>query len=380
MSRFLLALLLLIAPLSGCGLWGGDEDANDDDSADGDGDDDSADGASEEEDERVPVRIQTLERGPISERIATSATVDSDQRADILVETGGTVEKIHVEEGAEVNAGQVLASLRNPQLKGEFDRAKAEYERAKEDFESVKSLFDKGFVARNEFDTASYTFDTSRLSFDQSREAYSARELTTPIRGTVSLRDLRYGEIVAPPRLAFQVVDMTRLKVDISLPERDLARIAAKQIARIRTQVLKDVEVGGVVQRISPVVDPATGTVKVTIAVDPGQQKLRPGMFVNVDVIVNTHEEAILLPKRALVYAEGKPYVFVLERKDEQTTAKRNAVQLGVSEDDQVEVLEGVDAGDQVIIVGQSTLRDGGTVRVHEPKGSDVEAPSGKVD
>lgn len=372
MSRFLLALLLVMAPLSGCGLLGGDEEANDDDSADGD--DDSAD--AEEEDERVPVRVQTLERGPISERIATSATVDSDQRADILVETSGTVETIHVEEGAKVSAGQVLASLRNPRLKGEFDRAKAEYDRAKEDFGSVKSLFDKGFVARKEYDTASYTFDTSRLSFEQSREAYSARELTTPIRGTVSLRDLRYGEIVAPPKLAFQIVDMSRLKVDLSLPERDLARVAASQTARIRTEVLEDVEIGGKVQRISPVVDPKTGTVKVTIAVEPGQQKLRPGMFVNVDIIVDTHEDAVLLPKRALVYAEGRPYVFVLVTKDEHTTAKRKAVKLGVSEKDSVEVLEGVDAGEQVIIVGQSTLRDGGTVRVHEPKGVDSEEPS----
>lgn len=371
MSRFLLALLLVMAPLSGCGLLGGDEEANDDDSADGD--DDSAD--AEEEDERVPVRVQTLERGPISERIATSATVDSDQRADILVETSGTVETIHVEEGAKVSAGQVLASLRNPRLKGEFDRAKAEYDRAKEDFGSVKSLFDKGFVARKEYDTASYTFDTSRLSFEQAREAYSARELTTPIRGTVSLRDLRYGEIVAPPKLAFQIVDMSRLKVDLSLPERDLARVAASQTARIRTEVLEDVEIGGKVQRLSPVVDPTTGTVKVTISVEPGQQKLRPGMFVNVDIIVDTHEDAVLLPKRALVYAEGRPYVFVLVTKDEHTTAERKAVKLGVSEKDSVEVLEGVDAGEQVIIVGQSTLRDGGTVRVHEPKGVESSDP-----
>ena len=80
------------------------------------------------------------------------------------------------------------------------------------------------------------------------------------------------------------------------------------QEARIRTEVLEGIEVGGKVLRISPVVDAQTGTIKVTIAVDPGQENLRPGMFVNVDIVVNTHDDAVLLPKRALVYAEGRPF------------------------------------------------------------------------
>jgi len=364
MPRFLLMLMLMLAPTAGCGLFGGDKDKGDDD--DSANDDDSA--QEKAEDERVPVRIHVLERGTIAERIATSATVDSDQRADILVEVTGTVQQIHVEEGAAVRAGQVLANLRNPQLKGEFDRAKSEFDRAKQEFESVKSLFDKGFVARNEYDTASYTFDTAKLSFEQAREAYASRDLKSPIRGTVSMRDLRYGEAVSPPKLAFQIVDLTRLKVDISLPERDLARIATGQTARIKTEILKDTTVPGRVQRISPVVDPQTGTVKVTVAVDAGQRDLRPGMFVNVDIIVATHADAIVLPKRALVYAEGQPYLFVIEDKAGDTIARRRAAKLGVSEDDQVELLEGATAGERVITVGQSTLRDGGIVRIHEPK------------
>ena len=127
--------------------------------------------------------------------------------------------------------------------------------------------------------------------------------------------------------------------------------------------------------RISPVVDAQTGTVKVTIAVDPGQENLRPGMFVNVDIVVNTHADAVLLPKRALVYAEGRPYVFVVEERDGQTVGVRRAVDLGFSEDDRVEVLSGAHAGEPVIMVGQSTLRDGGQVRVHEPKPEEATTP-----
>ncbi len=367
MARFLVLLLLALglAVGSGCAWMGGEdeeEDEGSEDSAEGSDDDDSA------EDERVPVRVAALARGPISQRIVTSSTVDSDQRADILIEVSGTVTTINVEEGDTVSPGQVLALLKNPQLKGEFDRAESSFERAREEYESLKALFDKGFVARNEFDTAAHAFDTARLTFEQAREAYAARELKSPIRGTVSMRDLRYGEAVGPPKLAFQVVDMTRLKVDVNLPEKDLARIKTGQAATIRTEVLEDVVVGGSVLRISPVVDPRSGTVKVTVAVDPGQQQLRPGMFVNVDIVVDTHLDSVLLPKRALVYAEGRPYVYVAIDKEGETTAERRAVKLGFTQEDVTELLSGAEAGEQVVTVGQSTLRDGATIRIHESK------------
>ena len=367
MARFLVLLLLALglAVGSGCAWMGGEdeeEDEGSEDSAEGSDDDDSA------EDERVPVRVAALARGPISQRIVTSSTVDSDQRADILIEVSGTVTTINVEEGDTVSPGQVLALLKNPQLKGEFDRAESSFERAREEYESLKALFDKGFVARNEFDTAAHAFDTARLTFEQAREAYAARELKSPIRGTVSMRDLRYGEAVGPPKLAFQVVDMTRLKVDVNLPEKDLARIKTGQAATIRTEVLEDVVVGGSVLRISPVVDPRSGTVKVTVAVDPGQQQLRPGMFVNVDIVVDTHLDSVLLPKRALVYAEGRPYVYVAIDKEGETTAELRAVKLGFTQEDVTELLSGAEAGEQVVTVGQSTLRDGATIRIHESK------------
>ena len=364
-SRTQRALALVLALLlAGC--FGKEKGQESDSEATTAADDD--DSAEAEVEDAVPVRVHTLTTGDASQRIATSATVDSDQRADILVEANGTVENIAVEEGARVGKDQILATLRNPQLKGEFDRARSEFERAEQEFESMKSLFDKGFVAKNEYDTAAHAFQTAKLTFEQSREAYAARELRSPIAGTVSMRDLRFGEAVSPPKLAFQVVDLRKLKVDLSLPERDLSRVKVGQPARIRTEVLEGLEIPGHVQRISPVVDPATGTVKVTVAVDPGQEKLRPGMFVNVDIVVDTHANAVLLPKRALVYAEGKPYVFAVVGEGEAAKAERRAVELGFTEEDQAEVLSGVEAGERVIVVGQSTLRDGSRVEVRAPE------------
>ncbi len=351
--RLLLIVALALAPASAC-----NKASDDDDSAAVKDDDDS----SEAEEEAAAVRVETIERGPIAQVIAASSTVDSDRMATISLETSGVVESIRVEEGDVVAAGAVLATLRNPQLKGEVDRAEAAWRRAKEEYDSVKGLFEQGFVSRNAFDEAALAHDTAKLTFEQAREADAARTLTSPIAGTVSFRDLRFGEAVTAGRPAFTVVDLGALKVEVNLPEKDLARVKVGQAARIRSEVLEGAEVSGSVLRISPVVDAASGTVKVTLRVDPAQTSLRPGMFVAADLVTATHEGALLLSKRALVYEAGAPYAFVVEGE----TAARRAVELGFTEEDRVEVLEGLAEGDRVVVVGQSILRDGAEVRVAE--------------
>jgi membrane fusion protein (multidrug efflux system) len=335
----------------------GKDEGDDDDSA-GD-DDDSA--VAEEPSKATPVKLASVERGAIAQTIASSSTVDTERRADIAIEVSGTVDSIAVEEGDRVSAGKALAVLKNPQLEGELRRAEASYNRAKDEFASVKGLFDKGFVSRNDYDEAALAHDTARLSFEQARDAAGARVLTSPIAGTISLRDLRFGEAVAPPKVAFQVVDLQALLVEVNLPEKDLSRLEVGQQARIRSEILEDADdVGGRLQRISPVVDPATGTVKITVALDAAQTVLRPGMFVNVDLIVATHEDALLVPKRALVYDEGEPLVFVAT----DGKAKRTPVELGFAERDRVEVTEGLAEGQQVVVVGQGLLRDDAEITV----------------
>ncbi len=343
-------LLVLGLVTGGCG-----DKGDDDDSAAGD--DDSA---GEGEDHRTPVQAVTVVRGPISETISSTSTIASQERADILVEVAGTVATVMVEEGATVAAGQLLAELKNPQLKGERERSEASYNRAAESFVALEALYNQGFLSRNEYDEAAHNFDTARLSVEQARDADAARSLRAPIAGTLSLRDLRFGEAVSPGRVAFQVVDLARLEVEVNLPERELSRLRVGQAARIRSEVLDGVEGTAEVLRISPVVDPASGTIKVTLSVRPGEAVLRPGMFVRVDLITDVHPLALFVPKKALVYDEGEPLLFLVR----EGAAVRQRVELGFAEEDQVEILSGVSEGDSVVVIGQNVLRDGAQVNV----------------
>ena len=196
-SALLLLLLLLAIAAVGCRSAGGESAESE---SEGAADDDD----SGEEEPATSVRVSTLKTGPIARTIASSATIEAARRADIHLEVAGTIESVLHEEGDLVAAGEVLALLRNPALAGELERAEASHERARQDFASVESLYGQGFVSRNEYEASSHALQTARVTLDQARESHRARQIRSPIVGTLSTRAVRFGEAVSPGALAFQ--------------------------------------------------------------------------------------------------------------------------------------------------------------------------------
>jgi RND family efflux transporter MFP subunit len=158
------------------------------------------------------------------------------------------------------------------------------------------------------------------------------------------------------------------------VPERDAARVRSGQTARIRVEGM-GTTVQGRVARVRPVVDPASGTVQVTVEVNPQQGGgLRAGQFVNVDIITETLESRIALPRTAVLVDGAAPRVFIVQ----DGRAAEREVAVGTSQGDQVEIRTGVEAGDTVVIVGQDNLRTGLAVRLMELDGVAVaQVPEG---
>jgi RND family efflux transporter MFP subunit len=358
------ALVLLVPLTTGCGALAARFKASDDDSAD----DDSAGGSSDDGDDdsagepnRVPVRVKIARKGPLESTVSSSATVESVHQVDLITKVSGTVVGLQAEEGDRVQRGQTLARLDNPMQKGERDRAKASLDKAEEDLERLRLLHDKGFISDNEYNEAVHTHGQAKTTYEQAQASLDDTTLRAPFDGTIASRQLELGENVSVGKVAFTVVDLANLEVDIHLPERYLVDLAVGQTARIRSEFTA-AEVTGEVIRISPTVDASTGTVKVTVAVRQDQPQLRPGMFVSVDVITAVRDAAILIPKRAVVYEDGEPVAYaVVEGK-----AVRVRLGPGQEQDDEREVVEGIDQGDQVIVMGQTALKDGALVRIAE--------------
>lgn len=352
-------------------------------------------------DPRTLVEVATVSPGTVGDHVVASAAVESEAQAALVPETTGIVTGIYAEEGDAVHKGQLLAVIASPQLDAAYERASAELERATADAEAAERLFAQGAIARTELETAQRALAAARTAHQEASQTRGFTRLESPIDGVVATRSIRFGE-TAGPTPAFTIVDPGNLRVVISLPERDLARVRVGQPATVVSAYDEAVSASGQVVRVAPVVDTQTGTVRVTVALDPGQAVLRPGQYVSVRIEVARHDGVLTVPRRAVVWEEGQSYVYTLlegpppgeasgEKKEEEKEdeggwsfnfggeeeeekepevpgpyrrAHRVGVKLGFEDGTSAEIVEGVAAGEQVVTVGNQALRDDARVRL----------------
>jgi membrane fusion protein (multidrug efflux system) len=154
----------------------------------------------------------------------------------------------------------------------------------------------------------------------------------------------------------------------LHVPEREYRRISAGQAAVIEVDALANDEFAATVARISPVVDPATGTFKITVEVSDPTRRLKPGMFGRINIVHDVHENALQVPRSAIVDEAGETAVFVVEGE----TAHRRVVETGYSEDGYVEITSGLSDDDRFVTVGQAGLKDGSKVSIINASGAAV--------
>jgi membrane fusion protein (multidrug efflux system) len=140
----------------------------------------------------------------------------------------------------------------------------------------------------------------------------------------------------------------------IYVPEKNIHQLKLNQKAIVTSDNLKENQFEGWIKRISPVVDPASGTFKVTVGVKNASHLLKPGMFINVQIIIDTHKDAILIPKTAIVYENEYMNVFIVK----DSLAHKIRLSAGFQDNEKVESLERINAGDKVVVVGQAGMKD----------------------
>ncbi len=309
--------------------------------------------------EAVPVKTEKLGRGPISLRLLTTSTVDPVRRVEVVSKASGIVKELPVVEGASVAAEAVLAQLDHEELTLAKQKAEVSEKKAKDDYDHMKTLLAEKYVSVDEFRKVEQAYQTARLEVESATLALANATVKAPIAGTVTRLDVQKGKHVSANTVLAEITDLTELECVIFVPEKDVFRLHEGQPAEVSSESL-DAKFEAKVKRINPVIDRASGTAKAYLALSDPEKRLRPGMFVDVSIVLEPHEKALLVPKKALVFDEGRPGVFV--RKGEE--AKWSELELGFQEKDIAEVTKGASEGDEVIVVGQSGLKDGTKVKV----------------
>jgi membrane fusion protein (multidrug efflux system) len=311
-------------------------------------------------DAAIPVEVAKPVRGEMLAMYSGTATLEAEADAKIIAKVGGEVRRILVEEGDRVKAGQLLAVLDDRQLRFQAAQTRAALAKAERDFNRQVELHQKGLVSAGAFEGLKYDLDNQRAANDLASLNLSYSEIRAPFAGIVSERNVKLGQEIATGSAMFRVTDPTPLKAAVFIPERELARLKPGQSATIAVDALAGRAFPAIVKLVSPTVDAATATFKVTLEVNDPKGDLKPGMFSRVGIVFERREDALTIPRIALVDSDGSSNVFVVTAGN----AEQRPIKTGLSNAGKVEVIEGLKGGEQVVVVGQNGLKDGNPVRV----------------
>jgi membrane fusion protein (multidrug efflux system) len=310
----------------------------------------------------IPVRVAPVERRAISQFLETNGTVESDNDVALVARTSGPIVELRAEEGMRVEQGQLLARIDDDEIRARLELAKVNLGEAELANERAKAQYENQILSRELFDQAASKLEAARAQVRENEVQLAYTSIKAPFRGMIVERYVKFAEHVQNNTPLFRISDFDPLQCPIQVPEKDLARLEVRQPAYLTVEAFPGERFEARVLRVSPVVDSATGTVKVTLEVET-RGRLRPGMFASVFLETDRHADALVIPKRSLVLESIGDTVYVKDG----DAARRREVRLGFDEGDHVEVLAGLEQGQEVVILGQDSLSDGTPIYILEP-------------
>lgn len=309
----------------------------------------------------VPVEVARVKKRDINAFLLINCTIEAEKQVDIMTKTSGQVKEILVEEGQQAAEGQALAKLDETESLLALKEARIRHENAKMIYERSKRTYEEKIASKEQLDESRLQYETSMVDYERKNLEYTYSTITSPIDGTIVNRAIEVGSVVEKNQKVFTVADFNPLLARIHVPEKDLSKIKEGQPSIIAIESLPGLQFNGRVKMISPVIDPESGTLKVTVEIEYAEgSPLRPGMFASVYTITERHANALIIPKKALLFESESAAVFVVK----DSSAYKTKVRLGFSEVNEVEVISGLNEGDVIVTVGQEDLGDGAAVTI----------------
>jgi membrane fusion protein (multidrug efflux system) len=321
------------------------------------------DGQPGEDDPAIPVEAATVVNEDVAAVYSGTAILEADEQATVVSQITGVVLDIHAEEGDFVEAGQVLARVETDRYRLQVEQAEASLRRLETDFERKKELFQRELVSADDFERVSAEMQAQKAAYELARLDLAYTSIRAPISGYVSERMVRAGNLVALHDPVYRITSYDPLLAVLHVPERELRVLQKGLEVSVVLDAWPGETFGGEIIRISPVIDPATGTFRVTAAVTDREDMLKPGLFGRVEILYDLRENVPVIPRSAVITEDELNHVFVV---GQDGSAVRRSVQLGYERAGVVEVREGVSTGETVVTAGKGSLSDGARVEIIE--------------
>jgi len=296
----------------------------------------------------APVEVVQLKPMRVQESITAVGSLRSNESVVLRPEVSGRIASIGFRDGQPVRRGQLLVGLDAALNEAEVAQARAEFDLARSNLKRTEDLASKSFISSSAQDQAESSLQVAEAKLKLVEARLAKMRIVAPFDGVVGIRNVSVGDYVKDGAELINIEDIGTLKVDFRLPERYFTQLKAGLPVEVSADALPGARYLGSVDAINPRIDASGRSLEVRAKLGNTDGRLRPGMFARVRVLLGDRPNALMVPEEAVV-------------------PLRVAVKLGVRREAQVELLDGVRAGDMVVIAGIRVQRDGQPVRVVGP-------------
>jgi RND family efflux transporter MFP subunit len=308
------------------------------------------------------VKIEKPVRQDITERIELTGDVVAIQQASIFSKVSGTLERVFVNIGSPVQRGQLLALIDTTELKQQLQQAEATFFNARLSYDRTQQLLQQNLVSKQDLDNADAQLKISQANYDAAATRLSYARISAPFSGTITSRFMDPGAVVTTPTNAtlFTLMDFDTVKIVVNILDKDIPLVKIGTRAVVTVDAFPAKEHLGTVVRLAEAEDPATRTMAAEIDIPNKDLLLKPGMFADVNLLVAQHNDQVTVPTQALLRDDSGYYVFIVQNQ----LARRVNVKIGVEQNGMTEILEGLTGSEDIIVLGEDLVKDGGQVIV----------------
>lgn len=311
---------------------------------------------------KVDVETRRATSVSLPRGVSAVGSLRSENSVILRPEVTGRISEINFDEGGKVKKGQVLVRLDDAVVQAELQQAQANLSLASSQYRRAVELTKQGFISKQARDEASSKLKVQQAAVALAKAHLEKTAILAPFDGLIGLRNVSVGDYVSPGIDLVPIESIDPLTVDFRVPEQFLDQVREGLTLALRFDALPGQERPGVVGAISPLVDVGGRSILLRATVGNADGALRPGLFARVQLQF-ANVKALVVPETALAPSGEAQYVYRVK----QGHVERLAVAIGQRRGGNVEILKGLQEGDQVVVAGLQKVRDGTAVRILPP-------------
>ncbi len=318
----------------------------------------------------MPVMAYHVPEIEFADIVEALGTARANETVVVTARVSDTISRINFESGQRVEAGAILVELTDTEEAADLAEARATLREANADLDRVNDLIERGVVTRQRLDEANAAVARARARVNSIEAQLADRIVRAPFAGVVGLREVSVGGLVRPADPIATLDDTSIVKLDFTVPERFVSAIEPGMPVAATTSAYPDEVFDGAIAQIDSRIDPVTRSVTVRAEIDNADARLRPGQLMGVEIRRDIRTNPAI-PGSAIVRFLEDTYVFVVEEGERGTRVRQVSVELGRRSGDHIEVVSGLEAGQDIVGQGVHRVRDGMPVSVTEREGGE---------